>query len=350
MDNLSAQSSATFGELNRTNSSDSTIYQSSGFIDDTPDSRTGGEAGEVSMPSHHQPSKHGQRGEKESAMDHNENSNINPPRPPKMITDPSRPDLILQLDTKGISQDQLAEEVKHIYAGLTWVETTTIKLDEQKAADSKHGPLSFEAWKAMISTHKALLNEHHDFLVASQHPSAPELYRLAREYDIAGRMWKHGIHTLLELLRHQLPRSREFMIQFISHSYQMMSSLLQSVPAFKYTWAERLGDLSRYRMATEDEDPRDREIWANTDCSWYCQAADCMPKVRRLQYYLAILNRRNALQMLYLYAKPRMSVRHFLRSRERAGTVLDDTLSSGTVRMIQADEDSVSTINEENIL
>ncbi|KAF2433994.1 hypothetical protein EJ08DRAFT_582769 [Tothia fuscella] len=59
------------------------------------------------------------------------------------------------------------------------------------------------------------LHEHHDFFLASQHPSAsPALRRLATKYTMPARMWKHGIHSFLELLRYRLPESLEFMISF----------------------------------------------------------------------------------------------------------------------------------------
>jgi hypothetical protein len=43
-------------------------------------------------------------------------------------------------------------------------------------------------------------------------------------------------------------------------SYAVMTSLLESVPAFKETWVECLGDLARYRMAIEESDMRDRAL------------------------------------------------------------------------------------------
>ena len=81
------------------------------------------------------------------------------------------------------------------------------------------------------------------------------------------RMWRHGIHSFLELLRQRLLHSLEYMLTFIYLSYSMMALLYETVPAFEDTWIECLGDLSRYRMAIEDDDIRDREgiqhqIWA----------------------------------------------------------------------------------------
>lgn len=61
-------------------------------------------------------------------------------------------------------------------------------------------------WQALIPLHRTLLHEHHDFFLASQHPSASAALRLlAEKYAMPARMWRHGIHSLLDLLRQQLP-------------------------------------------------------------------------------------------------------------------------------------------------
>jgi hypothetical protein len=188
--------------------------------------------------------------------------------------DPRYPGLLLQPDSRPISQEQLASEVKSIYAGLTMVETKCIHVDRAQAAaaqensDSNH-KLASDHWQALIALHRTLLHEHHDFFLASQHPSAsPALRRLAAKYSMPARMWKHGIHSFLELLRRRLPDSIDYMLAFIYLAYQMMALLYETVPAFEDTWIECLGDLGRYRMAIEDEDVRDRETWAGVARSW----------------------------------------------------------------------------------
>ena len=40
-----------------------------------------------------------------------------------------------------------------------------------------------------------------------------------------------------------------------------MALLYETVLAFENTWIECLGDLGRYRMAIEDDDVRDSEVW-----------------------------------------------------------------------------------------
>jgi hypothetical protein len=204
-------------------------------------------------------------------------------RQPRLIElqryDPRYPGLLLQPDSRPISQEQLASEVKSIYAGLTMVETKCIHVDRAQAAAAQENPdpnhkLASDHWQALIALHRTLLHEHHDFFLASQHPSAsPALRRLAGKYSMPARMWKHGIHSFLELLRRRLPDSIDYMLAFIYLAYQMMALLYETVPAFEDTWIECLGDLGRYRMAIEDEDVRDRETWAGVARSW-CTFSD----------------------------------------------------------------------------
>lgn len=254
------------------------------------------------------------------------------------------PGVILQPESRPISQEQLASEVKSIYAGLSMVESKCIHVDRGQAEalrdvsnrhsepalqdDSRQPPeLVPDHWQALIALHRTLLHEHHDFFLASQHPSAsPALRRLAAKYSMPARMWKHGIHSFLELLRQRLPASLDFMLAFIYLSYQMMALLYETVPAFEETWIECLGDLGRYRMAIEETDHKDRETWAAVARSWYNKAADKNPSIGRLYHHLAILARPNALQQLYYYSRSLNCVRPFPSARESILTLLDPIL------------------------
>jgi hypothetical protein len=95
-------------------------------------------------------------------------------------------------------------------------------------------------------------------------------------------MWRHGIHSFLELLRHRLPDSFDHILAFIYLAYSMMALLKKSVPVFENTWIEYLGDFARYRMAIEDEDLRDREVWSRVARYWYNKAADKSPRIGRI--------------------------------------------------------------------
>lgn len=203
-----------------------------------------------------------------------------------MSEDDEEPELLLQPETRPISHEQLVHEVKGIYAGLVMVETKCIDVDEkqniaaQERDPSKRTQLTPEQWSALIALHKTLLHEHHDFFLASQHPSAsPALTKLAEKYSMPARMWKHGIHAFLEVLRHRLPASLDHMLAFLYIAYAMMALLYETVPSFEDTWVECLGDLGRYRMAIGDEDVKDRDVWCGVARFWYSKAADKNPQV-----------------------------------------------------------------------
>ena len=114
------------------------------------------------------------------------------------------------------------------------------------------------------------------------------------------RMWRHGIHGFLEVLRDRLPGSLEHMLAFTYIAYNMMALLFETVPSFEDTWVECLGDLGRYRMALEEQQPRDREAWAGVAREWYSKANDKSPTTGRLHHHLA---RPTTLAHLSLYIK-----------------------------------------------
>ncbi|KAK2594706.1 hypothetical protein QQS21_007556 [Conoideocrella luteorostrata] len=238
--------------------------------------------------------------------------------------DAPQEELVRQLDVRTITSDQLVAEVKGIYAGLILLESKCIEYD-----GSQHdAELSEEQYHALVSLHRSLLNEHHDFFLASQHPSACDaLHRLASKYAMPARLWRHGIHSFLELLRYKLPGSMEHMLTFIYIAYAMMALLYETVPAFEDTWVECLGDLGRYRMAIEDDDIRDREIWTGVSRHWYTKASDKAPTTGRLYHHLAILARPNALQQLYFYAKSLCVPIPFKSAKDSVKTLFDPLLN-----------------------
>ena len=163
------------------------------------------------------------------------------------------PEMLLQPDTRPISHEQLVVEVKGIYAGLVMVEAKCIDIDERQSAAAQEKDLSKkidlknDQWQSLIALHKQLLHEHHDFFLASQHPSAsPALSRLAAKYSMPARMWRHGIHAFLEVLRHRLPQSLEHMLAFIYIAYSMMALLYETVSTFEDTWIECLGKFQNF--------------------------------------------------------------------------------------------------------
>ena len=236
--------------------------------------------------------------------------------------------MLLQPETRPITQDQLVNEVRGIYAGLVMVEKKCVEIDQQQSQTTNK--LSNEQWQALIALHRTLLHEHHDFFLASQHPSSsPALRRLATKYAMPARMWRHGIHSFLELLRHRLPDSLDHMLAFVYLAYSMMALLMESVPSFEETWIECLGDLARYRMAIEEADLRDREIWSGVARMWYDKAADKSPNVGRIQHHLAVLARPNVSQQLFYYTKALVSVVPFQNARESIMLLFNPFLEAG---------------------
>lgn len=247
--------------------------------------------------------------------------------------------IILQPDINPVSQEQLISQVKGIYAGLVMLEAKCIEFDNKHSslaraltdqADPKSPPsLNHKRLQTLITLHRTLLYEHHDFFRASQHPSAsPPLRRLASKYAMPARLWRHGIHSFLEVLRHLLPASLDHMLAFIYLSYSMIALLYETVSAFEDTWIECLGDLGRYRMAIEDDNVRDREIWTNVARSWYIKASNKAPTTGRLYHHLAILARPNAVEQLFFYSKSLCTPVPFESARESILTLFEPFLET----------------------
>uniref|UniRef100_A0A093X721 DNA/RNA-binding domain-containing protein n=1 Tax=Talaromyces marneffei PM1 TaxID=1077442 RepID=A0A093X721_TALMA len=223
--------------------------------------------------------------------------------------------MFLQPETHPITEEQLVNEVRAIYAGLVMVEKKCIEIVKQQ--NENPGELTILQWQALTALHRTLLHEHFDFFLASNHPAASDALKgLAKAYSMPARMWRYGIHAFLELLRKKLPLSLEHMLTFIYMAHAMMTLLLESVPQFKETWIECLGDLARYRMAIEEVDMRDREIYTGVARYWYTKAADLNPDIGRVQHHLAVLARPNVLQQLFYYSKALVSVQPFTNARE----------------------------------
>jgi len=117
------------------------------------------------------------------------------------------------------------------------------------------------------------------------------------------------------------------MLTFIYLAYSMMALLYETVPAFKETWIECLGDLGRYRMAIEDDNPRDREVWTDVSRGWYSKASDSAPGTGRLYHHLAILARPNALQQLFYYNKSLCVAIPFVAARDSVMTLFDPIMA-----------------------
>lgn len=194
-----------------------------------------------------------------------------------------------------------------------------MQTDAEKAS-RPNGELTTEQWQRITALHTTLLDEHHDFLVATQCPSANStVLGLAEKNEMPAHMWKHGIHAFLEVLRHRRPHSQEYMLAFIYRAYQMMSLLLETMPRFTDTWIECLGDLARYRMAIEEE-KETHTVWGGVATRWYAKAADRHPSVGRLYHHSGILER-PSLRKFYLFGRALTSAVPFPNAREPLNTL-----------------------------
>ena len=216
--------------------------------------------------------------------------------------------------------------MKSIYAGLVIVESKCINTDAALEADPNSQPEP-EQWQGLIALHRSLLYKHYDFLIATQHPSAtPALSGLAQKHKMPARMWRHGIHSFLEILRHRRPKSQEYMKAFLYLSYQMMALLRETVPRFTDTWTECLGDLARYGMAIETGVRR--ETWAAVAAFWHKMAWNEHPQIGRLAHHLGVIER-PSLRKLCFYTRALTSVTPFPPAR--------DTLTKLCLEIVQCE-------------
>jgi len=89
-----------------------------------------------------------------------------------------------------------------------------------------------------------------------------------------------------------------------------------------------LGDLGRYRMAIEDDEPRDREVWSNVAKFWYNKASDKSPNTGRLYHHMAILARPYTLEQHSLYARSLTCVNPFESAKGSIMTLFNPVLQS----------------------
>ncbi|KHJ33294.1 putative telomerase-binding protein est1a protein [Erysiphe necator] len=245
--------------------------------------------------------------------------------------------MVLQPGIKPLTQEQLIARVKSIYVELVAIETKCISFHSKpdsvvRALTQQTDPnsarnLNHDGIQKLIALHRKLLYHYHDFFLATQHPLASiPVRRLASKYAMPARLWRHGIHSFLELLRHLLPASFDYMLSFIYLSYSTIALLFETVSVFEDTWIECLGDLSRYRMAIEEDNSRDREIWTNVARDWYIMASNNSPTTGRLYHHMAILARPNAIEQLFYYSKSLCSPKPFFSARESILTLFEPIL------------------------
>lgn len=224
-------------------------------------------------------------------------SNIEAPENPSVTHIIKRPAIL------PIRQEQLVAEVKGIYAGLAMVESRYIEVDNAQSARI-HTPRSNDRqWQAIVALIRleTLLQRYEDFRWTSQHPSGSSaLRRLARKYWVPARIWWHGTHPFLDLLRQRVPELLKHMLAFICLAYPMMALLYETVLIFANVWIECLGDLGQCDRAVEGDDIRYTDIWAKISREKNPKAPD-KANIGRVHHHFAIFGRLESFQQLYLH-------------------------------------------------
>jgi serine/threonine protein kinase len=112
------------------------------------------------------------------------------------------------LKPKRVLPEMLNTKGEGIYAGLEMVEKKCIKMAERQADPAIYRKFNQIQRKKFVSFYLLLLSEHHDYFLATQHPTASQhLKQLASELNMPSRMLHHGILTPLRLLIDELPKS-----------------------------------------------------------------------------------------------------------------------------------------------
>ncbi|GAO49865.1 hypothetical protein SAICODRAFT_5582 [Saitoella complicata NRRL Y-17804] len=223
------------------------------------------------------------------------------------------------------THDQMVTTIREVHDELSKLEGHVIaedakRLREDFEGDEETAQVDHAKWQALAAAHTSLAHVYYAFLSTSQHPAAGvSIRRLASKHAIPGRLWRHAILSLLELFRHRLPALLEHMLSFLYFAYDLMTTLLETIPIFRNTWLECLGDLARYRMAIEENVEEDRETWRGVARMWYYRASKKEPAVGRLYHHLAVLvppGEGSRMEQLFYYSRSLIVAHPFSSSRE----------------------------------
>jgi hypothetical protein len=188
------------------------------------------------------------------------------------------------------------------------------------------------SWTEYIELHRTLLHEHHDLILALQHPNASKKVRqIPSKHHTPQRMWTSGMQPLLRLLRSWLKvqniEERQMTcghtLKFVSLAYLLLSLLYETAPAFRNFWILYLGHLSRYRVCIETQNVDARDHWCSTARSWYSKLFDLDTSPRYIYYHLATVT----------YPEPIVQLVHLIQSLMSPGsTVTSQQHLASTIR------------------
>jgi hypothetical protein len=113
-----------------------------------------------------------------------------------------------QPDIISVSTERVTMEISGISASLELSESKCINVDTklvrlgQDALSGQTPKLNKDQWEALIMLHGGLLEEYHDWFLATQYPTATDAIRSLASCDaMAARLHKHGIHAFLEVFK-----------------------------------------------------------------------------------------------------------------------------------------------------
>lgn len=233
-----------------------------------------------------------------------------------------------QPGTRPVSQEQLAAEVKGIYASLATVESKCIGVDKAQSLQGV-AKLNNEQWQSLIRLHRRLLHEQHDSSLIPQLLSTGRgLRELASRYASPARMWCRGLQPFLELLRHHLPASLGRLFTYVDLPHSLMKLWSEIMPSFEDSWMDLLSDLGIYRMGLGDDEIRDREVWTSVSRHWYSQMPTMAMTTGRDHQRLATLSQTTALQQLFQHTGSIRVSTLFTSARCSIMTLFDPILST----------------------
>ncbi|KAG5292959.1 hypothetical protein I7I48_05201 [Histoplasma ohiense] len=231
--------------------------------------------------------------------------------------DPEPPQFTTMIRERRINEtpqpNKLLSESAKLHEAISGIELTCAVEAAKIQALEK---LTAQQWSNLIMCHQRLIHHHHDLYVCTQYPTTwGDLFKLPVAHKMPPRMLHHGIYAFLEVMKSRLPESRNYMIQFLQHVYDLIQVLVESAPRFKNMWLECLGDLAAYRMSLESTFSEERITRAKQSTNWYYAAADENYGKGSLYHRLGNLVANNLGRKFFLYSRSLISTERCEKSK-----------------------------------
>jgi hypothetical protein len=170
------------------------------------------------------------------------------------MLDPSCSDVLLHQNSP-MSQEELIAEIKASYTiilRLASVFNNRINAYVKTICEGA-SCTSTEHWPSLTALHSTLLHKHHDFFLATQHPSAsPALRQLASKYAMPTRMWKNGIQPILELFRLNLDGRTGHVQDFLRDTRHTLKMFQENLPGMVDDWNKMEAALLEFENVVYD--------------------------------------------------------------------------------------------------